>query len=630
MRELYQAYLDHLTEGNELVKKTLLNAPEGKEAFVEQIRSNSQKTSKLRQENEKLLKEILYSRQAADLTKDDVDELLDFANRLFAYLHQTDIGTAYRIHQLVYEYAKLKGDRNLQIRQFYHMGTALFYMNPVMKELGVNLFGQKVTEYFTKGAEYLGQFDEINDVDTRGYVIRCMANLCTTDEKFTCKHQPCIPYDNISTYFEYKKFYNWMMELYQSKYYRILTPGFPWETAIYNLNYNLSLYYQFVQKYHPPEVIRDILNAATYIYNHREQLPESRANDREMRVEQIYATTRWKAGLISTTELADTLYALIEQADPNDFSMDGIILNLQIPLNFEYAYRSMNNAERRKYREKMESIRRNTNDYLLRAPRNEFSNLVTKNVAESIRYRAQHNLPMEQQFFDFLLFCHPPTYIHVRMTAILSRKLFSRMVEVCPEALIGLFDIYDVDELRQKRDYIAERIYLCALYHDVGKIMLLDYIGIYVRGLLDEEFACIKLHTNIGSALLEKTDLKELSVVALHHHRFYNESGGYPDVCPPCQPQYKPAVDLISVCDCIEAATDNIGRCYTAPKTLRGIIDNMRPDAGTRYSPYVLSLFEDEGFFKEVENLLERERINVYYETYRNAEANAKNDRTFS
>lgn len=620
MREAYQKYLDNLAESKDLIKKTLLHASKDKQKFIEQIRISSQKTAALRKENDKLLKEIVFSLNPADLTEEDVTQLQELADQLFFFLHQADVGISYRIHQLLFRYAQLTENRDLMIRQYYHMGAALFYMNPVMIELGINLFGKQVTEYFTRGAEYIAQYEDISDANTRSYVIRCVTNLCLTDEKFTCKHQPGTAYDNISSYEEYKKFYDWVMELYQSKYHRVLTPDFPWESAIYNLNYNLSLYHHFLQNYHPPEIVQDVLRAATFIHSHQEQLPKFQYSDREMRVEQIYATTRWKAGLITTTELADTLYSLIEHADPTDFSMNGITLNLKLPLNFEYAYRSMNKSEREEYREKMDTINQNVHSYLLRAPHNEFSNLVTKNVAESIRYRAQHNLPLGQQFFNYLLFCHPPTYIHVRITAGLSRKLFLHMVEQCPEQLLGLYDIYDADEIREKKEELAERIYLCALYHDIGKIMLMDYICIYVRNLLDEEFESIKLHTNIGAALLEKTDPKELSIVALHHHRFYNEVGGYPENCPPCPPQYKAIVDIISVCDSIDAATDNIGRSYSSPKSLRGIVDDMKREAGTRYSPAILALFDDEEFVRSSELELQQARIDVYYETYMNAE----------
>ena len=616
MQPVYQKYLDNLTEANSHFKQTLRFSPSDQNSLLEQIQAVSQRTFQLRTENDKLLQEILYSRKAEDLTEEDVKELQAFADELFVFAHQNDIGTAYRIHQFLYEYAEWKGDRDLCIRQLYHMGSALFYMNPMMVELGVNLFGNKVTEYFRAGASHLPHYEEIENAETRSYILRCLTNLCITDEPFTCKHQPGIPYNNISTFSEYRTYFDQMMELYHSPRHRAITPDFPWDTAIYNLHFNLSLYYQFVERYHPPEIIQDILNSATYTYRHQEQIPKFKYSTKEMRVEQIYATIRWKAGLISTTELADTLYDLIARADPNDFSLNGITLNLQMPLHFEHAYRNMTNEERKLYTAKMKKIDENSRSYLLRAPRNEFTNLVTKSVGESIRYRAQHNLPLQKQFFDSLLFCHPPTYIHVRMAATLSKKLFLRLVEVSPEKLIGLYDIYDTSDLLAQKEELAERVYLCSLYHDVGKIMLLDYVGIYERKLLDEEFESIKLHTSIGAALLEKTDPKELSVIALHHHRFYNEMGGYPEVCPPCPPQYKPIVDIVSVSDSIEAATDNIGRCYSTAKSFRTLVDELRAERGTRYSPAVVSLFDDEEFFQQIERELHQDRVAIYYETY--------------
>lgn len=624
MRESYQKYLDNLAKANELVKKDLLNASKDKEAFIEQIRNNSRQTIALRRENDILLDEILYSRKAEDLTSEDVAELKELADHLFIYQNQTDVGTSYRIHQLLYEYAELTGDIDLRIRQLYHMGAALFYINPLMTDLGINLFGKQAGEHFMEGARYLPEIEKFSDPATQGYIIRCLTNLCISDERYTCKHQPGIPYDTLSAYYECKKYYDWMTDFYQSAHYREITPDFNWETAIYNLNYNLCLYYQFIQKYHPPEVIESLLKAATFIHSHQEEVPKFKYTTKQVSIEQIYATIRWKAGQITVTELADTIYEMIERADPNDFSMNGIALNLHMPLHFEYAFSAMNRTQRAQYQEKMDLLNQQTNDYLLRAPRNEFSKLIIQFVGESIRYRAKHNLPLKQQFFDSLLFCHPPTYIHVRTTAWLSRKLFLRLMDTNTEALLNLYDINDVDELREHRDEFADRIYHCALYHDVGKIMLLDNIGIYTRALLDEEFAVIKLHTNIGAALLEKMNPKELSVIALHHHRFYNERGGYPETCPPCHPQYKPIVDIISVADSVEAATDNIGRCYSVSKDLRAIVNDMKQQVGTRYSPDVIALFDDESFFREIEQELENERIGAYHETYINTQKKRK------
>jgi len=407
-----------------------------------------------------------------------------------------------------------------------------------------------------------------------------------------------------------------MMEIYTNPRYRELSPNFPWDKAIYNLHFNRSTIHQYVRKHHPRKIKEKILESAEYCRKHQEQLASFRFSTRDARVEQTYAAIRWKLGQISTTEFADAILQILSHADSNDFSPNGITLNLQIPIYFEDAYRKMNRDEKNRYRVHMRRILRNTYDYLLKSPHNEYSNLVTNAVGESVRYRAQHNLSLQKRFFNSLLFCHPPTYIHVRMAAFLSRKIVCRMIDTAPERLLGIYDIYDVNELREGREDIETRVYQCSLYHDVGKIMLLDDVGVYGRQLLDEEFAAIKLHPHIGAAILEKMEPKELSTVALHHHRFYNEMGGYPEVCPPCEPQFKNIVDIVSVADTVEAATDNIGRCYSAPKSLATIVAEMKAESGTRYSPDVVSLFDDEEFFAEVERELAEQRRDIYFEAY--------------
>lgn len=616
VKECYQKYIDNLQEGHSLVKKNLTLPHTDRRLLLEQIRENSKRTYELRCENDELLQRIVFSRNAEELTEEDVEDLKEFADELFVFARQNDIGTAYRVHQLLYRYACHVGDYDLRVRQLYHMGAALFYMNPIMVELGVNLFGRKITEYFREGAEAFSQCEEIENQETVSYSLRCLSNLCITDERFTCPHQPCVPYNNIATFGEYRKYFDLMMEIFHSQEYREKFPGFNWDQAIYNLHFDRGLYYQFVQPYHPVDVLQDIYESAQYVFRHQEQIPTFRYSTKEMRVAQIYHTVRWRLGLIGTTELADHLYDMIQRADTNDFSPNGIILNLQMPLQFEYAYRAMSHAERKVYEAKMNEIEKKTRNYLLRAPHNEFNNLVTKSVGESIRYRAQHNLPLQKKFFDSLLFCHPPTYVHVRVAASLSRSIFKRMVEVNPEALVGIYDIYDVDEIKARCDELSIRIYSCALYHDVGKIMLLDYVGMYDRKILDEEFEAVKLHTSLGAALLEKTEPMELAVIARHHHRYYNEMGGYPENCRPCLPQYKPIVDIVTVCDAIEAATDNIGRCYASVKTFSELVDELRLGSGTMYSPYVVSLFDDEAFFKTIEQEMHAEREEIYFETY--------------
>lgn len=616
MKTLFQKYLNNLTEGHALAKANFHSVQSDKNTLLEEIRQSSSRAYQLRQENEELLNRFLFSRKADDLSEQDAEDLQEFADELFAFVYQNDSGIAYRIHQFLYDYAVFKGDFDLQCRQLCQLGVNLYYLNPQMPEISVNLFGRQVTDYFRKGAEPMPRLAEIKNPDTQAYVLRCASNIYVSNEETICRHQPGTPYSIEESYPAFRKYYDKLMEIYHSEKLRDLCPDFPWEKAIYNLHINRCQTYMDLFLGNDQTVLQDILESAQYVYNHQEQLENFSNNTVEAHIVYLYNTSRWQAGLISATELADILVDLIESGDTGDYSDNGITINLQIPLYLECVYLRMNEAEQALYSPKFAQIFEQTYDYLRHAPRNEFSNVVTSAVGEGIRLRYQLKQPVEDHLFNALLFCHPPTYIHVRVAAAISRQLFLRMAETVPEKLIGLYGITRAEDIRQRARELGDHIHRCSLYHDVGKVMLLEFISIYGRKLLDEEFSAIKLHPVIGSALLSFTEPCEMAVIAKYHHRFYNEQGGYPENCPPCPKEYKAIVDIVTVCDSIEAATDDIGRCYSAAKTFPQIISELRREAGTRYSPDVVALFDDETFSAEVAELLQEERRHAYISIY--------------
>lgn len=616
MKTLFQQYLNNLAEGHTLATANFHSVQSDKNTLLEEIRQNSSRAHQLRLENEDLLSRFLYSRKAEELIEQDVEELKEFADELFAFVYQNDSGVAYRIHQFLYDYAVLKGDFDLQCRQLCQLGINLYYLNPQMPEISVNLFGKQITEYFSKGAGYMDRLAEIQDSVTQGYILRCASNTYVSNEDTICRHNPGTPYEIAESYPAFRKHFDKLMEIYHSEELRALCPEFPWEKAVYNLHINRCQTYLDLFFENDPEILKDILESARHVYNHQEQLANFSNNTVEAHIVYLYSVSRWQAGQISTTELADILVKLIDEADPSDYSDNGITLNLQTPLNLECVYLRMNEDEQARYRAKFAEISNRAYDYLRHAPRNELSNVVTGAVGSGIRLRYQLKQPVEDHLFNAMLFCHPPTYIHVCVSAALSRCIFLRMAETAPEKLIGIYGITDPETIRQRATELGNRIHHCALYHDVGKIMLLEFISIYGRKLLDEEFAAIKLHSTIGAALLSFTEPHEMAVIAKYHHRFFNEQGGYPENCPPCPKEYKVIVDIVTVCDSLEAATDDIGRSYSLAKTLPQIISELRREAGTRYSPDVIALFDDDDFCTEVSELLHEERHRAYFSIY--------------
>jgi uncharacterized domain HDIG len=74
-----------------------------------------------------------------------------------------------------------------------------------------------------------------------------------------------------------------------------------------------------------------------------------------------------------------------------------------------------------------------------------------------------------------------------------------------------------------------ETLELSALFHDVGKIGIPDYILNKPARLTDEEFNKIKEHPSIGVDILKTIDfLSQALPIILHHHERF-DGGGYPE-----------------------------------------------------------------------------------------------------
>lgn len=212
---------------------------------------------------------------------------------------------------------------------------------------------------------------------------------------------------------------------------------------------------------------------------------------------------------------------------------------------------------------------------------------------------------------------HKPTYVHSLMVAELTRALLQRQIETRPETLVGLLGCRSTAEVQARREELCQTAYECGLYHDLGKCAVLMYIDNNARRLLDEEFFCIQSHPRTGADILNRMGCgRTLALAALYHHCYYNGKGGYPNDVPSCPPEIKGIVDALSVADSLDAATDNIGRCYNLAKPFRTLLEELRAQSGTRYAPNVVALFEDERFCQQLAENTDAERKRVYLQVY--------------
>lgn len=209
------------------------------------------------------------------------------------------------------------------------------------------------------------------------------------------------------------------------------------------------------------------------------------------------------------------------------------------------------------------------------------------------------------------------TYIHSTMVAKLAILIGQAIIKEVPEIFMNAFH-YSTSEIVEKEDEILQYIENAAYFHDVGKTRMGDIINTQTRKISDLEFNLIKSHPDKGLDVVNQIELlAPYKDVIVGHHKNYDGKGGYPASFDNTKSWVRPIIDLITVCDCIDAATDILGRNYAQGKDSDVVIREIVAGAGTRYNPEIARFIsENEGVKSAIHALTTTGRIDCYYDIY--------------
>lgn len=532
--------------------------PEGKApaAVLEEIQTNALRCNTLMRQNEALLAQFVYDRDPASLTEEDIQGLSAFAGRLFNYANSEDMGVAFKVHQLLLAAARSRKDVPMIVRELYYTGITLHYMNVRDEGTGINLLGDAIQVYFTEAAEYMSRYEQL-DRNTRQYLIRCVGNTRLGMSRGT-HAESC----------RYLERFRRAMDIIQSAHYHALDPEFPWESYIYSMHMDRMTLLTHLRQEEDPEVAQQVLESAGSV-----------AQD--------------------------------------DYSAEAINRKLVLAAYLSVYAERLDEAGAQRYRATVEQVRRSADQYLEQMPASQYPRVVNSAAWELSKINTSSDETANRRMLGSILAGHKPTYVHSLMVAELTRALLRRQIETRPETLVGLLGCRSAAEVQARREELCQTAYECGLYHDLGKCAVLMYIDNNARRLLDEEFFCIQSHPRTGADILNRMGCgRTLALAALYHHCYYNGKGGYPNDVPSCPPEIKGIVDALSVADSLDAATDNIGRCYNLAKPFRTLLEELRAQSGTRYAPNVVALFEDERFCQQLAENTDAERKRVYLQVY--------------
>ena len=259
-------------------------------------------------------------------------------------------------------------------------------------------------------------------------------------------------------------------------------------------------------------------------------------------------------------------------------------------------------------------------DYLHRLPRVILDTLPSSK--EELRTVAENTLDISnrQSYIDVLLKSsthnHLPTYVHSMMVSHLMVCLVFWFIENKPEKLIGMCDAKNAVEVIEKSAAILDETNLAGLAHDIGKIAYIQAVSVISRRLTDSEFELIKRHTDEGEYYLADKDFGCITDVIRGHQKTNDGKGGYPYNFDNTRSPYKFMIDVCSASDCIDAATDDIGRSYQQSKTGDMIMDEIIAQSPSRYNPEIAHALRDENLREVINNLLENKRKECYYKAY--------------
>jgi diguanylate cyclase (GGDEF)-like protein/putative nucleotidyltransferase with HDIG domain len=155
-----------------------------------------------------------------------------------------------------------------------------------------------------------------------------------------------------------------------------------------------------------------------------------------------------------------------------------------------------------------------------------------------------------------------------------------KRVQIYAEGLARLLNLSD-DEIRA--------LHAGALLHDIGKIAVPDYILNKPGKLTAAEFDKMKIHTIVGSQILERIGFPyPLGPVVRHHHERW-DGNGYPDGLR--GEEIPITARILTVVDCFDAVRED--RQYRKGLTREQAIELLLKDKGKHYEPKIVDLFID-------------------------------------
>lgn len=539
--------------------------------------------------------------------EEELQSLQDFAAQLLSIRNELDVGLFCQIHKALLALARLTRDQRSIIRELYWLGIG--YNNLNNKLVGLPLqdsekYSLQMRLYFTEGAAYLKFYDELDDTETRSYILRCRANISLGAFN--------TPSDKIHTV---KR----SLQILQDKELQQKAPELPWERFVFMTHQHMAASISYSrERTMTPEDITDVMESVYIVYEKQRQDAAAQNKPQPIHSQFSYYAIEYYCGLETLDHLLTKMEHLMDFADPADFSTEGMYGIISLPAFYcqylnDYPERI---PEREEY---IESLYHRILGYVSVFPDASTNETLFFYLRQLTATFLETEKSVSYKYFlqRLQILFAPDIYVHSWIVGKTAAMFCALIMEEEP----GFFDdiefIRQIKDLSEKKLAVQEYALNGGILHDVGKLSFMHLYTRTARQWFEDEYEMAHLHTSLGEVWLsDRPSTLRYAPIAHGHHSWYDGSHGYPDSYKRLECQYRQMVDVIALIDWLDHVTDIAMLHLGSMKTFDEAIQSAIELEGKRFSPLLTAWLRDARVTAQIRQSMERSREEAYHQIW--------------
>lgn len=511
-------------------------------------------------------------------------QLQEFAGKLFQVGDELDTGLFCRIHQALLNVARQQKDQKGMIRELYWVGLGKHNRCSRLIGLPFSVLENYVSEMrlcFTEAGAYLKYYEQIEDTETRGYIVRARANMAlgefaSAGEKIRRVKQT--------------------LQILQDSYYQETEPDLPWEKFIFMTHRQMADSISYNRDdVMSAEDIEAVMESVYIVFQTRLREAAEKKMREPIQAAFSYNSILYYCGLNTLDRLLTQMERLMDTVDLCDFSYENMYGMIALPAHYcQFLSQYPDRLPPRK--EYVESLYERILAYVRvfpNAPENEHLFLFLRQLATHFVETAD-SIPYGEFLLALLIRFAPDIYVQSYIVG----KAAAVFGGIILEEEEGFFD--DMEEIRtlgtleEKKRGVETWAMQAGLLHDAGKINFMSFYTRTGRQWFEEEYEMAGLHTVVGSVCLARQKSTDrYAQAALGHHSWYDGSRGYPETYKRLECPCRQMVDVISLVDWIENVTDAQCMLTGVNLTFEEAVETAISMEGRRFSPLLTARLQD-------------------------------------